>query len=183
MLTGCVACFFSLDGTRIITGDGETEKLWDARTGEEIRSETIANTMSVDEPRTSPDGRHFAHVVHRRVEIVPLQLDAQELEYRKLVTQPDPRRYREGYDSAKEAGDEFATQFYLNLLPVPERTRLLAKEIVEPLFASWGLRDDVVAALADFPAADPEIQAACVELTETWPEEPSKLNELAWSLV
>ena len=114
----------------------------------------------------SPDGRLIAHVVGNRVELIPLQPDAEELSYRRPLMQPNYRRYREGYDAARKANDDFAARFYLNLLPPPERTRHQAKAIIAPLFARLLLRDDVLAALKAQPAADPEVQAACLELAE-----------------
>ena len=179
---------FSPNGKRIITGwydefEGNSgSKVWDTQTGKELKSEPM--TLEFYESRTSPDGRSFAHVVAgKRVELVSLLPGEEELEYRRFVTRPDLRRYRDGYDSAKEAGDEFAAQFYLDLLPASERARVLSKEIVEPLFGELGLREDVIAALKAQPATDPEIQSASLELAETWPEVPTRLNELAWLLV
>ena len=173
---------FSPDGTRIVTGsEDKTAKVWDARTGQELKGEPIS-TAPQPGP-ISPDGRWIAHVVGDRVELVPLQPDAEELEYRRLHTQPNLRRYRDGYDEAKKAGDEFAVRFYLNLLPAPERTRLLAEAIVAPLFARLLLRDDVLAALKAQPAANPEIQSACLQLAGTWPQDAMQFNNLAWPLV
>jgi hypothetical protein len=36
-----------------------------------------------------------------------------------LHTQPNPGRYREGYEAALAAKDDFAARFYLNLLAPP----------------------------------------------------------------
>jgi len=173
---------FSLDGTRIVTGsDDRTAKVWDARTGEEVKGEPIPPTPLPGQ--ISPDGRWIAHVAGNRVELIPLQPDAEEISYRLLQTRPNLERYREGYDAARKAQDHFAARFYLNRLPVPERTRLLAEEIVAPLFAHLGLRDDVLAALMAQPAANPEIQSACLKLSGTWPQDAMQLNDLAWPLV
>ena len=67
----------------------------------------------------------------------------------------------------------------------PERTQLLAEAIVAPLFARLLLRDDVLAALQAHPAANPEIQAACLKLAGTWAESASAVdcNHAAWALV
>ena len=45
------------------------------------------------------------------------------------------------------------------------------------------LRDDVLAALKAQPAADPEIQAACLKLAGTWPESALECNNAGWALV
>jgi tetratricopeptide (TPR) repeat protein len=114
---------FSPDGTRIVTGerdDGTTE-VWDARTGKELPGEAIPNTVANE--RISPDGRLFAHVdgPALRVDLVSLKLDEEELAFRRLYTQPNPRRYREGYLAARAAKDDFAAAFYLKLIPREER--------------------------------------------------------------
>src|SRR5262249_41155756 len=45
-----------------------------------------------------------------------------------------------------------------------------AEEIVEPLFNRPFFREAVLDALQTQPASDPEIQAACMKLAETWTE-------------
>ncbi len=61
--------------------------------------------------------------------------------------QPNFRLYREAYDAATKANDEFAARFYLNLFPPPERVLIRAETIVTSLFGRLLLRDDVLAAL------------------------------------
>ena len=171
---------FSPDGSRIVTDSGEDAKVWDARTGEELKGEPIP-----PEPRTvqiSPDGRWLAHSSADTSKLIPLQPDAEELAYRGTPRRSRTSwRYREGYDAARAAKDDFAARFYLNLFPPPERTRIRAEEIVEPLFGRLLLRDDVLAALQAQPAADPELQAACLKLAGTWPESAAECNNVAWS--
>jgi hypothetical protein len=122
---------FSPDGTRIVTGILWNAKVWDARTGQELKGEPIPpsaahNEISLDgrlivHSVDSPDGRLIAHPVDSFVELVPLQPDKDELSYRLLHTQPNFWRYREGYQAALAAKDDFAARFYLNLLPPPEQ--------------------------------------------------------------
>ena len=94
--------------------------MWDARTGEELKDEPIP--PAPQPVPISPGGRFFAHAVGSRVELIRLQPDAEEMAYRLLQAQPNLVRYREGYDAARAAKDDFASRFYLNLLPPPERT-------------------------------------------------------------
>jgi WD40 repeat protein/serine/threonine protein kinase len=110
---------FSPDGTRIVTGAGEwnkpTEaKVWDAQSGAELKGEPIPPTVANN--WTSPDGRFFAHPEGNRVELIPLQPEEEELSYRLLHTRPNWDRYREGYEAARAARDDFAARFHLNLL-------------------------------------------------------------------
>ncbi len=63
------------------------------------------------------------------------------------------------------------------------RARRRAEAIVGPLFARLFLRDDVLAALRAQPAADPEIQSACLKLAGTWTESALECNNASWALV
>ena len=165
-------------GTRIETySSDKTFKLWDVPTGKELKGVPIPRMLKPS--KVSPYRPLFAHTFGNTVELLPLKPGAKELEYRRLVMKPDPRCYRECYNRAKGTGDTFAAQFYLNLLPTSEKARI----VVEPLFATLGLREDVVAALKAQPASDPEIQSASLALAETWPEDVTELNNLAWPLV
>jgi WD40 repeat protein len=179
--TGSVwRAWFSPDGTRIVT-DVDEPRVYDARTGEELKGEPIPPA-----PRpvqTSPNGRILAHSAGRHVELIPLQPEPAELAYRELQARPNFARYREGYEVARAAQDDFASRFYFNLFPLPERTRIRAEEVVGPLFSRLQLRDDVLAALQSQPAADPEIQAACLKLAATWPESAQECNNVARPLV
>jgi tetratricopeptide (TPR) repeat protein len=123
---------FAPGGTRIVTEAGEWNKpvqtkVWDARSGTEVKGEAIPPTIANN--WTSPDGRFFAHPEGNRVELIPLKLDEAELSHRLLHTQPNLGRYREGYQAARAARDDFAARFYLGLLPAPERARVLDEAI------------------------------------------------------
>jgi hypothetical protein len=48
-----------------------------------------------------------------------------------LHTQPNLWRYREGYEAARAAQDDFAARFYFDLLPVPEQKIAQAKAAAE----------------------------------------------------
>jgi hypothetical protein len=117
-----------------------------------------------------------------RVESNLRQPDEEELAYRRSLMQPNYRHYREGYEAARAADDDFAARFYLNLLPPSELTPL-AEPILTPQFARLLLREDVLAALKAKPAAYPKIQAACLKLAETWSESASDCNKAAWPMV
>jgi hypothetical protein len=134
---------FSPDCTRVVTGSADqTTKVWDARTGRELKGEPIPPTIANNS--ISPDGRFFAYPVGSLVELIPLQPDEEELSYRLLHTQPNLWRYREGYEAARAAQDDFAARFYLNLLPPPEQKILKAQAAADQEIAAGRTPDALV---------------------------------------
>jgi WD40 repeat protein len=116
---------FTPDGFRIVTRDRDaTEKVWDVQTGKELVGESIPETLRPG--RISPDGRVFARTVGERVELISLKPDAEELDYRMIHTRPEVWRYREGFEAARAARDDFTARFYLKLLAPAEREVLEA---------------------------------------------------------
>jgi tetratricopeptide (TPR) repeat protein len=145
----------SPDGTRLVTYGRGRQKVWDAETGKELPGETIPSTVANE--RISPDGRLFAKVDHpgTRVDLVSLKPDEEELAYRRLHTRPNLSRYRDGYEAARAAKDDFAARFYLNLLPPPEQKVLTAEATAEREIAA-GRTQDALVHLATVSAARPE---------------------------
>jgi hypothetical protein len=158
---------FSPDGTRIVTGDDGAAKLWDARSGHELKGEPIPQIIA--NHYISPDGRFFAHSHGNLVELVPLQPNSEELAYRLAHTQPNLRRYREGYEVALAAKDEFAARFYLNLLPPAEQKILEAQAAAAREIAAGRTADGLVY-LVTVSAAKPDdtILARRVACLQAW---------------
>jgi WD40 repeat protein len=151
----------SPDGTRLVTSGRDGQKVWDAGTGKELPG--VAPPKTAANPRLSPDGRVFAHLAgdHLHVELIPLQPDAEELVYRRLHTQPNVGRYRDGYLAARAAQDEFAAAFYLKLLPLAEQKLRTAQAAAEGEIAAereiaGGRTRDALVHLAIVSAARPE---------------------------
>jgi hypothetical protein len=145
---------FSPDGARIVTGSADhSAKVWDARTGQELKGEPIPQTSA--NHRISPDARFFADTNGSLVELVPLQPDEEELAYRLLHTQPNVWRYREGYEAALAANDEFAARFYLNLLPALEQKVIEAQAAADREIAA-GRTQDALVHLVTLSAARPD---------------------------
>ena len=145
---------FNADGTRIVSSYlNKAAKVWDARTGQELKGEPIPATMTNNQ--ISPDGRFFAHWDGNLVELVPLQPDEEELAYRRLHTQPNLWRYREGYEAARAEKDDFAARFYLNLLPPDEQKVLEAQAAADREIAAGHTRN-ALAYLVVASTAKPE---------------------------
>jgi WD40 repeat protein len=167
--TGGVAdAAFSPDGTRIVTGsyDG-TARVWDARTGQELKGEPIP--LPPRPTQISPDGRLIAHFAGNRVELVPLEPDAEEISYRRSQMRPNLWRYREGYDAARAARDDFAARFYLDRLPAPERKQREAAAAAERELAA-GHTQDAIGHLVTASTCDPRdlLLALKVAALQAW---------------
>ncbi len=55
-------------------------------------------------------------MVGKRIELIPLRPDAEELEYRRISTQPRFERYWYEMMKAAQANDQFAAGFYIDRL-------------------------------------------------------------------
>lgn len=129
---------FSLDGTRIVTttqdNDVSKTRVWDATTGKELANQTTPQTLPLKS--RNGDGCNLLAVNGDMFQPIQRRFPPEEITYRRLHTQPRWERYRQNYlaarlakaTSAEEiAQNEFAANFYLNLLPVEERAEMVAK--------------------------------------------------------
>jgi Flp pilus assembly protein TadD len=163
-----VETYFTPDGRRIAVFDGAgVGSVWDARTGQQLKDEPVP--IRPHPQQISPDGRWIAQPAGINVEIIPLRPDAAEIAYRLLRTEPNYRQYRQAYDAARAAGDEFAAQFNLKRLPENERTLQEAPAAASRELAAAHTRS----ALAYFTAvsvANPEdlLLAAKVAALQAW---------------
>jgi hypothetical protein len=116
--------------------------VWDARSGRELKEQPIPPTPWATE--ISPDGRWLARQAGKHVELIPLQADEEELAYRSTVTRPNRWWYRQHYEAARAANDDFVARFYLNLLPLRERTLLEAQVAADREVAAGRTPDALV---------------------------------------
>jgi hypothetical protein len=159
--TNVVRSVFSRDGARIVTRSWGQTKVWDARTGQELKGEPVPQTIA--NSCISPDHRFIAHAIRDLVELVPLQPDEEELTYRLLHTQPNLWRYREGYEAARAVKDDFAARFYLKLLPPAEQKALEAQAAADREIAA-GRSADALGHLVIVSAAKPDDTALALKL-------------------
>jgi hypothetical protein len=186
---------FSPDGSRIASASyDQTVKVWDAATGEEVLT-LKGHAHKVGGVAFSPDGSRIASASadgtvrvwdageatpESRVRdeargLVRFLVDrlASQAEVRDRITRDKTRSA-----AVRAAALEMAGGFWAM------RVNHRAEEIVEPLFNRrlW-LREDVIDALRARPAADPEVQAACLKLAENWSESTECSSKVAWPLV
>jgi eukaryotic-like serine/threonine-protein kinase len=136
---------FGPEGMEITFVDAESVTLWDVRTGQALKGEPVPKT--VPNEGISPGGRWFAYADGNRVELIPLQLDADELAYRRLQTGPNFARYREAFMAARVAKDDFAAGFYSKLLRANERTAIVAEADRKDYKKARGAKDEAAAAV------------------------------------
>ncbi len=171
----------SPDGSRIASGsDDRSVKVWDAATGEEVLT-LKGHSDFVSGVAFSPDGSRIASASldgtvrvwaaraatpeslardeARGLVLFLVDRSASEAEVRDRVTRDETRSA-----AVRAAALEMAHGFW------EMRVNRRAEEIVEPLFKRLFFREDVIDALRAQPASDPEVQAACLKLAETWSE-------------
>jgi WD40 repeat protein/serine/threonine protein kinase/tetratricopeptide (TPR) repeat protein len=137
---------FNPDATRVVTGslDG-TVRVWDERTGTTL-VELRGDSNPVNEVSFSPDGTRIVSASRGTpykpgrvflweapIRTHPVEPGGQpgedERAYRRVHTRPNPARYWTGYVTARAAGDNFATAFYLKLLSPDQRLQLLTEAL------------------------------------------------------
>jgi hypothetical protein len=185
---------FSPDGSRLASASRDrTVKVWDAATGQ-VTLTLKGHTREVTNVAFSPDGSRIASAsydgtvkVWDACGVTPALLVRDEARglilflIDHLATEAELRdriaRDRTRSPAVRAAALDMVSSFWA------ARIRRRAEAIVEPLFARIVLRDDVLAALQAQPAADPAIQAACLELAGTWTEPASECNDAGFALV
>jgi len=174
---GVKSVAYSLDGTRIVTvNHDKSSKVWDARTGQELPGEPIPKTNP--EARTSPDGRFFAYVHGKSVQFVSLKPDPEEIEHRRIQMQPKFGRYREGYQAARTAKDDFAARFYLSLIPAADRTAVEARADVEALAPMFRLAEEHLRAGKRKEALPLLVEIVKVKTDKLGPDDPDTLDTM-----
>jgi tetratricopeptide (TPR) repeat protein len=179
---------FSPDGKRVVTGGGDRMvRVWDTLTGASL-AELKGHNGPVTSVSFSADGTRIVSASHggapgkpgevfvwdaRAIPEVP---DEDEIAYRRLLTQPNPARYRAGYLAARAAKDDFAVAFYLNVVPQDERPGLLAQADADA-FAALSKRASEFEGIGKLEEAVP-LRIAILNLTKAkhGPDDPASIQ-------
>jgi WD40 repeat protein/serine/threonine protein kinase/tetratricopeptide (TPR) repeat protein len=168
---------FTPDASRIVTHSWHGEaKVWDAGTGKELLNEPIPITL--EQSPVSPGGRLFARKEGKRVELISLKLDAEEIEYRSLHSRPNVVRYREDYLAARTAKDDFAAGFYFNLLSPADRKAAEAEADASLFATMFNLADAHVQAGKQHEAATVFAELWNLKKAKLGPEDPGTLDTM-----
>ena len=177
---------FSPDGKRIVTGSGDRSmRVWDVRTGATV-AELKGHTDAVRSASFSADGIQIlsaggfgdkpgeVFVWDARTGKEPP--DEEEIAYRRLHMQPNPRRYRAGYLAARAAKDDFAAKFYLNLIPPEERKGALEQAEADAFAALAKLAQEQGRAGKLAEAAQLYIEVLNYHKTKLGPDDPATIQ-------
>jgi hypothetical protein len=182
--TGVRSVVFSPDGRRLASGGtNNTVKIWDTATGQDLRT-LNGHAVSANCVAFSPDGRRLASGSSDTTVKIWDTATGQELAslkghtspVRSVAFSPDGQRLASGSDDRS-----------INLWEVsvsPEvRERRAAHQVVADLFRLLGLRADVLERLRTAPGLSPSRRQAALAAAQTYLENPSALNDLAWELL
>ncbi|MFO0887666.1 MAG: protein kinase [Isosphaeraceae bacterium] len=180
---------FGPDGERLgSAGEDGAVRVWDPATGQEVLT-LGAHVSSALGLAFSPDGNRIAASCWDGVVRV---WDASEPTPESLAHDEARRWITFLLDHAKNEADlqdrvsrdrtrsPEVRSAALSMAPLfwASRIRSHAEDIVAKLFGRLLLRDDVLAALSTEPAAETEIQDACLELARSWTESaPDLIDE------
>jgi tetratricopeptide (TPR) repeat protein len=175
---------FSPDGTRLASGSvDKTVKVWDAQTGQETLA-LRGHTNGVTSVAFNPDGTRLASgSADKTVTIWDsvtgkglLSLKGHAGWVKSVAFSPDGTRLASG------SFDRSINLWEVSVSP-EVRERRAAQQVVADLFSQLGLRTDVLERLQTAHGLSPSRRQAARAAAQTYPEDPSELNDLAWERV
>jgi Flp pilus assembly protein TadD len=176
---------FSPDGQRVASGSGDkTVKIWDSATGKELVA-LKGHALDVNGVAFSPDGQRLASGSADQTVRMWDSATGKELSALKghagtvlsLAFSPDGQRLA----STNDDGSIHLWETTSVSRKIQHRRATI--QMVADLFGKMPLRADVVERLRSLPGMSPSHRHDGLAIAQTYPEDPSALNNLAWELV
>jgi WD40 repeat protein len=176
---------FSPDGQRLASAsDDQTVKIWDSVTGKDLFT-LKGHAGRVEGVAFSPDGQRLASASDDQTVKIWDSVTGRELcalkghagEVTSVAFSPDGQRLASGNEDGSIHLWETAS------VSREVQHRRATNQIVADLFGQMPLRADVLERLRTLPGMSPSRRQDVLAVAETYPENPSELNDLAWQLV
>jgi WD40 repeat protein len=181
---GVFGVAFSPDGQRLASASADqTVKIWDSSTGKELFA-LKGHADQVSSVAFSPDGQRLASASWDQTVRIWDSATGKELSALKghaglvssAVFSPEGRRLA--------AANEYGIHLWETASVSREvQHRRTTNQVVADLFDQMPLRADVLERLRTLPGMSPSLRQEVLAVAETYPENPSELNDLAWQLV
>jgi hypothetical protein len=176
---------FSPDGQRLASGSSDkTVKIWDCATGKELLA-LKGHARGVLSVAFSPDGQRLASASNDRTVRIWDPATGKELSALKgdagavsgVAFSPDGERLA----STNEDGSIQLCETRSVSREIQHRRA--TNQLVADLFGHMPLRADVLGRLRTLPGMSPSRRQDVLAVAQTYLEDPSALNDLAWELV
>ena len=176
---------FSPDGQRLASASwDQTVKIWDSATGKELFA-LKGHAGPVRSVAFSPDGQRLASASWDQTVRIWDSATGKELFALKghagpvlsVAFSPDGQRLA----SANEDGSIHLWETTSVSREIQHRRA--TNQMVADLFGQMPLRADVLERLRTLPGMSPSRRQEALAVAQTYPEDPSALNDLAWELV
>ncbi len=176
---------FSPDGQRLASASGDqTVKIWDSATGKELFA-LKDHAGIVRSVAFSPDGQRLASAsVDQTVRIWDSATGKELLALKSHAGWADEVAFSPDGQRLASANQDGSIQLWETMSVSRQiQHRRAINQMVADLFGQMPLRADVLERLRTLPGMSPSRRQEVLAVAQTYPEDPSALNNLAWELV
>lgn len=105
---------YSTDGRRLLTTTWLNRTVWDGATRSAVQGDV--DLAEFDAPSSHWQSGYIAQIAGKRVHVIPLTIDGDELAYRLQWTCPDVQQHQDSFEAARSLNDTFAMRFHFERL-------------------------------------------------------------------